>query len=445
MESLTEARVLPVREMTAPCLCLDVEISSEIPSIPPQPTPLGARCAWVLVSVHTEAVGSLILEVPRIGLTGEQVAEAIASELGEEIARRSNASGQQEPSLPRFLASRQEVLLRAPQITIVVCTHERPEGLDTCLRSLLALDYPNFSVLVVDNAPLTSRTKSVVDHLGSSAIEYVMEPREGLSWARNRALEVIGDRIVAWIDDDETADTHWLAELARGFCEHPEADAVSGVMVPAELETWAQVWFEQYGGHNKHRGFTPAVFSPATARAQSPFYPLPPFGVGGNMAFRASALARIGGFDVCLGAGSRCMGAEDTRAFTDLLCSGGTVVYQPTAVTRHLHRRSAEELRRQMFGYGVGLTAFYTSLVLTRPQCFPALIRLLPTVYRDLFGSESLRSGGLPLTFPSELRRANRRGLLAGPVSYFRARSDATRLARKFQSDAVTGRRSAHS
>ena len=159
------------------------------------------------------------------------------------------------------------------------------------------------------------------------------------------------------------------------------------------------------------------------------------------MAFRASALARIGGFDACLGAGSPCMGAEDTRAFTDLLCSGGTVVYQPTAVTRHLHRRSVEELRRQMFGYGVGLTAFYTSLVLTRPRCLPALIRLLPTVYRDMFGSESLRSGGLPLTFPSELRRANRRGLLVGPVSYLRARSDAARPARKFQSATVTGRR----
>ena len=163
------------------------------------------------------------------------------------------------------------------------------------------------------------------------------------------------------------------------------------------------------------------------------------------MAFRASALKRIGGFDVSLGAGSRCMGAEDTKAFTDLLCSGGTVVYQPTAVTRHLHRRSVDELRRQMFGYGVGLTAFYTSLVLSRPRCLPELIRLLPTVCRDLFGSQSLRSGELPPTFPSELRRANRRGLLVGPVSYLRARSDATRLAWKLQSNTVTGHRSSHS
>ena len=97
-----------------------------------------------------------------------------------------------------------------------------------------------------------------------------------------------------------------------------------------------------------------------------------------------------------------------------------------------------------MFGYGVGLTAFYTSLVLTRPQCLPDLIRLLPMVYRDMFGSESLRNGGLSPTFPSELRRANRRGLLIGPVSYLRARSDAAQLARKFQSDTATGHRSAH-
>jgi hypothetical protein len=434
MESLTEARVMPVGEMTAPCLRVDIEVSAGVPGIPPQPRPAGARCAWLLVRVHTEAVGSLILEVPPEGLTGEQVTAGIMGELGPEITRRSEMQGG-ESSLPAFLASRAEILGRAPKMTAVVCTRERPQGLEACLRSLLAQRYPSFSVLVVDNAPMTDRSKSVVSSLTSSAVEYVVEPRRGLSWARNRALEMVDEGIVAWIDDDETADVHWLAELARGFHDHPEADAVSGVMVPGELETWAQVWFEQYGGHNKHRGFTSAVFSPDTAHVQSPFYPLPPFGTGGNMAFRVDALTRIGGFDVSLGAGSRCRGGEDTRAFTDLLCSGGTLVYQPTAVTCHFHRRSFEELQQQMRGNGVGLTAFYTSLVLTRPRCVPELIRLLPMVYRDLFGSESLRSGALPSTYPVELRRANRRGLLIGPVAYLRARSEAAQL------DQMTARR----
>jgi cellulose synthase/poly-beta-1,6-N-acetylglucosamine synthase-like glycosyltransferase len=262
-------------------------------------------------------------------------------------------------------------------------------------------------------------------------LTYVLEPRRGLCRAKNRALELAGDGIVASIDDDETADPNWLAELARGFTEHPEADAVAGVMAPGELETWAQVWFEQYGGHNKLRGFTPAVFSPHTARQQSPLYPLPSFGSGGNVAFRGSSLAKVGGFDPALGPGTASMSNEDTRIFTDLLLAGGTVVYQPTAVTRHYHRRSLPELQAQMLGYGVGLTAFYASLVLKSPRLFPKLLALVPTAYRDMFGRDGLQSSGLPSDFPAELLRTKRRGMFIGPVSYLRAKTEVARSERK--------------
>jgi glycosyltransferase involved in cell wall biosynthesis len=428
MKTMSPPRVLNVGQMTAPCLRLDVEMSGEVAVVPPRADPCGARCVWLLVSVHTEVIGSLIVEIPEEGLTAEELTAAILSELGGEILPRLDGAGLGEPPLPDFLARRRDVLEKAPKMTVVVCTRERPEGLEACLKSLLAQEYPDFSVLVVDNAPVTEGSKSVVDRLSSPKIRYIVEPRKGLSRARNKALEVVSDGIVAWIDDDEIADPHWLAELARGFYDHPEADAVGGVMVPGELETSAQVWFEQYGGFNKHRGFVPAVFSPDTARLQSPLFPLPPFGTGGNMAFRLSALARIGPFDVALGAGSPCMGGEDTRAFTELLCAGGTVVYQPTALTRHFHRRSIEELTLQMRGYGVGLTAFYTSLVLTRPRRIPELVRLVPTAFRDVLGKESLRSGALPSDFPKELLKANRKGALVGPLRYIRARLDGPRF-----------------
>jgi GT2 family glycosyltransferase len=414
--------------MTAPCLCIDVEMSSEISPIPAQRAPLGAASAWLLVSVFTEAVGSLVIEVPPEGLSGDQVKTTVMAELGGEIEWRLDA---ESSALPPFLASRQKVLAHAPNITVIVCTRERPERLTTCLQSLIAQDYPNFSVLVVDNFPTTERTKDVIDRLASPLITYAVQPQKGLSRAKNLAVELAGDGIIASIDDDETADPHWLAELARGFAENPEADAVTGVMAPGELETWAQVWFEQFGGHNKLRGFMPAVFSPQTAHIQSPLYPLPSFGSGGNVAFRAASLARIGGFDIALGPGTASMSNEDTRLFTDLLCSGGTVVYQPTAVTRHFHRRTMEELRTQMLGYGVGLTAFYTSLVMDRPRCVPALIRLVPTAFRDLFGSEGMQGGGLPPDFPADLLRAKRRGMLIGPMSYLRARLEAARSVRK--------------
>jgi len=224
------------------------------------------------------------------------------------------------------------------------------------------------------------------------------------------------------IDDDEIADTNWLAELARGFQDHPAAAAISGIMVPAELETWPQVRFEQYGGHNKHRGFSPAIFSPDTKNEHDPLYPLPPFGTGGNMAFRRQDLVRLGGFDVALGAGSPAMGSEDTKVFSQILSNGGSVVYQPTAVTYHFHRREQSELERQMIGYGSGLTAYYTSMVVSHPALFWRMLRLIPNVYRDTLGRRSLRSAHLPADFPPVLRSANRRGLFLGPGRYLKER-----------------------
>jgi GT2 family glycosyltransferase len=422
-----DPRVLSVGEMTAPCLRVDVELSQAAPKIPPQIGPFAAKCVWLLVFLHTEAIGSVILELPPEGLTSEQVGSGISRELGTKVTCRSDGNEKSVSGVAPFLSSRLEVLRNAPKLTIIVCTHERPQRLKACLESLLAQEYPEFSILVIDNCPTTGRSKAVVDEISSSLIQYAREPRTGACRAKNRALQMVGDGIVASIDDDEIADRHWLAELARGFYEHPEADAVAGIMVPEELETDAQVWFEQYGGFNKHRGFTPAVFSPGTARVQSPLYPLPPFASGGNVAFRTSSLARVGGFDIALGPGTPSMASEDTRVFTDILLAGGTVVYQPTAVTRHFHRRSVEEVKQQMLGYSVGLTAFYTSLVMDHPRQIPALLRLVPKMYRDLFGRDSLRSGALPPDFPVELLKAKRRGAVIGPISYVRARRNSAR------------------
>jgi glycosyltransferase involved in cell wall biosynthesis len=275
----------------------------------------------------------------------------------------------------------------------------------------------------VDNAPVTGATAEVVREAARRGpVEYLVEPKGGLSFARNAAVAAAPGEILAWLDDDEYADPNWLAEVARALAEHPEADVVSGVIVPAELETRAQLWFEQFGGHSKGRGFRPDVFSPGTAHIQSPLYPLPPFGTGANMTFRAGVIERIGGFDTALGAGTPAMGSEDTLAFTQVLVGGGTIVYQPTAVTHHYHRRDFEGLHKQMVGYGAGLTAAYTSLLLRRPGLLWPLLRLAPGALRDLTSSDSLRVSTLQADFPRELLKANRRGMVAGPRAYLKGR-----------------------
>lgn len=387
--------------------------------------------AWLLVRLFSEPIGTLLLDVPAEGLRPAELATAIDVEFGAALAPRLAEVGLTQVPVtgittlvqPAFLARRTEVLADAQPITVVICTRERPGALARALDSLLAQNYPDFRILVVDNAPATEATAEVVRSAARRGkVEYLVEPKAGLSFARNTAVAAAPGEILAWLDDDEVADPNWLAEVARALADHPEADVISGVIVPAELATRAQLWFEQFGGHSKGRGFTPDVFGPATAHKQSPLYPLPPFGTGANMTFRPGVIERIGGFDTALGAGTPAMGSEDTLAFTQVLVGGGTIVYQPSAVTHHYHRRDVEGLHKQMVGYGAGLTAAYTSLLVKSPRLLWPLIKLAPGALRDLTGGDSLRVSGLQDDFPRELLKANRRGMLAGPRAYFKGR-----------------------
>jgi hypothetical protein len=75
-----------------------------------------------------------------------------------------------------------------------------------------------------------------------------------------------------------------------------------------------------------------------------------------------------------------------------------------------------------MIGYGAGLTAAYTSLVLHRPGLLWRLLKLAPGALRDLTSGDSLRVSTLQADFPRELLKANRRGMVAGPRAYLKGR-----------------------
>lgn len=440
---MTDERALASGRLAAeaawqPWQVVDIDFAEPVP-------PLSARDAggrtwggaWILLRVFGEPVGSLQLAFEGGVPNQEAIAASVPDPVAFAIRDRLRAAGALPDypqvrlptvgccptEIPRYLARRQAVIASGPDVTAVVCTRDQPDGLARCLASLQKQKYPRTRLLVIDNASRTDATRSVVESSsGPFPVNYVYEPRPGLSNARNRSLQEVTTDLITWIDDDETADPDWLCEIVGGFMREPDAAAVCGVMVPGELDTLPQFWFEEYGGHSKGRGFTPTVFSPASRHVQSPLFPLPPFGTGGNMGMRVSVIDRLGGFDRALGTGTRTRGAEDTRALTDILLGGGTVLYQPTAVTRHFHRRNYEDFRRQLYGYGTALSAFYVSLLWDRPTLLLPLLRLLPRALRELRDPNGPRLGGISEQFPADVLREHRRGMVRGPFEYVRER-----------------------
>jgi hypothetical protein len=308
---------------------------------------------------------------------------------------------------------------RGVPITVALCTRERPEELRRALVSLREQADTDFDVVVIDNAPTTSRTAEVVEDVALARCEYVVEPKKGLSRARNTALANVSTDYVAWLDDDEMADENWTRNIKEGFSHHSAPAAVCGVMLPAELETDAQVLFEQYGGFNKGRGLGPEILSVDSSSEIRPLYPLPAIGSGGNMAFRMEALLAAGGFDPSLGAGTLTHGGEETKVFATLLRSNQVVLHWPRAFTWHFHRRDLLALHKQFYGYSAGLSAFYASMIRSNPAVIIDLLRLAPYALRDMgFGKGGIRADELPADFPKTLLREGRKGLLAGGFNY---------------------------
>lgn len=76
-------------------------------------------------------------------------------------------------------------------------------------------------------------------------------------------------------------------------------------------------------------------------------------------------------------------------------------------------------LREQFYGYSAGTTAFYASMIGSRPMAAFEVLRLIPHALRDLRkGDDNLRSGHLPDDFPADLQKAARRGLIEGAFMY---------------------------
>lgn len=190
--------------------------------------------------------------------------------------------------------------------TVAICTRDRPEELRRCLKALQSLPENGHEILVVDNGSTADATRRVVESFGS--FRYVREETPGLNAARNRALREATHEIVAFTDDDAVPEVGWLDALLANFGD-PQVLCVTGLTVPAELETEAQEWFERYNPFG--RGFRRVVHDRRNRNLASAGR----VGAGANMALRRCVVDRVGPFDESLDAGTPTRSGGDTEMF----------------------------------------------------------------------------------------------------------------------------------
>lgn len=370
---------------------------------------------YALVRLRGRPVATVLCRVP----PGENPVAAVAAAARDKLARYEPPPVQDATDLPRT--------------SVVVATRERAGQLARALDSLLAQDHPDFEIVVVDNAPVTGATQDLVEHKYGERVRYVREPVPGLAVAHNRGISVADGTVIAFTDDDVIADPQWLTALIAPFAADPGLGCTTGLILPARLRTPAQILLESHGGFAK--GFAPRGYDPAHPPADEPLFPFTAgsFGSGANMAFRATVLREMGGFDPATGTGTPARGGDDLYAFVSVLAAGHRLRYTPDALVWHHHRESWQDLTNQAYGYGAGLTAYLTAVLVRRPALLPALLRKLPrglahartiTAHREGGEVPSVpgEHGGQDHPWPRHLSRLERLGMLAGPIGYAKAR-----------------------
>jgi len=238
------------------------------------------------------------------------------------------------------------------KVSVVICTRDRAEDLARCLAALPGQTRVPDQVVVVDNASRDDgRTRAVALAAG---VNYVREDRPGLDIARNRGVRTaIGD-IIAFTDDDVRLHPRWLERMATAF-DRDHVLAVTGLVLPAELATAAQLHFETYWGFG--RGYRPIDFGAEFFRTdRTRGCPAWEIGAGASMAFRRETFRRAGMFDERLDVGAAgCSG--DSEYWHRVLFHGGTCRYEPAAAAFHYHRRDFAGLSRQITAYMRGHAA----------------------------------------------------------------------------------------
>ncbi|HLZ67020.1 MAG TPA: glycosyltransferase [Aliidongia sp.] len=360
--------------LEAPCRIRHVDLAEGIPDLPAEP---GAKSLlvifwWGRVPLGSDHLSTAELPLPRSAVL-HRAARLVTAAVGDRLfdygfkaclpVHRRRMPEDRPPDLAalngavRPLATiargpdvdREDTAAPRPSVSLIICTRDRPDALKRCLMSVAQADGLD-QVVVVDNNPGNRATRRVVD--GFPGVAYLAEPRPGLSVARNAGLAATRGEIVLFTDDDVVIEPDWPLAMVRAFIA-PEIMAVAGLVLPAELESAAQIAFEQelggFGQGFRAMEFDAEFFSAMKSRG----VPVWRLGSGANMGFRRTVFDRVGLFDERLGAGaSGC--SEDSELWYRLLAIGARCRYEPSAVVHHYHRADWATLTHQVRAYTKG-------------------------------------------------------------------------------------------
>lgn len=276
-------------------------------------------------------------------------------------------------------------------LSLVVCTKNRAESLERCLRAISAIEQDKGSSLefiLVDNGS-TDDTAAVFEaHRASMpfSARYILEEAPGIGNAMNRGYLESNGAIIAFTDDDCYPAPDFHTAALRPFAE--PTVGVAGGRILLHDPTDLPITIDE---------------SRTLRRYPAGRYVRPGQFNGANLTFRREALDSVGGFDPLFGPGSFMGSGADCDAAARVCLAGWDGIYDPAIVVRHHHGRKPGDLPAISKRYAIGSGGYHMKLLLQERKIFhflrylggiPKRITKQPrSIYWEMFGATRYLSG----------------------------------------------------
>jgi len=216
------------------------------------------------------------------------------------------------------------------KISVVIPAHNEEKNIASTIEAVLAQDYPDFEIIVVDNASVDRTSEEAMKF----PVQVVREDRKGLLWARECGrLSSSGD-IIANIDADCLPDSNWLTTGAKHF-ENKNVVAASG---PYDYYDTDKFFRNSSLFIQKH------IYRATGHLLQLPFIKKGAVLIGGNNFIRAETIEKAGGYNTDL-----VFYGEDTDT-AKRVAHHGRVVFDPKLIMKTSGRRFKDEGTLATFG-----------------------------------------------------------------------------------------------
>ena len=264
-------------------------ISRELGFLRRRPGALLPSGSWATLDDHARRLDLLTERLEHAEAAGRRQQELIG-ELTADVVRHQAALN--DPPASRLQAVSAWIAAAAVSeeslVSIVLPTHNRPDGLLLAVASVRAQTYRNWELVVVDDGSSEDQ-RPALEALGDPRVRVLRLENTGLGGAVNAGLAEVRGDLVAYLEDDNLMDAGWLRAAAWAMGAFPDLEMLYGAMVwqvdteilgaplarglpMLEFRPWDRALLERHsfihiGAVVHRRGLPEAGYNTALARA----------------------------------------------------------------------------------------------------------------------------------------------------------------------------------